>query len=103
MSPETARLLQELRDAIHESLGSPEIASAISALARSGNRVLVSVDATLDMTETLSDEGGETPDPSNYSSDSLSEDSLELTPSDERFLLAMHIAVGREGSRSPVS
>jgi hypothetical protein len=95
MSPETAQLLQELRDAIHKSIGSREIVAALSALVGARSRVLLTVDAALDMPETLADGGVET----SYSTDLLPEKPFSLTLSDERFLLAMRIAVDTEGSR----
>jgi len=82
MHLETDRLLQELRETICAALGSHGIANAISALERSGHHVLVSVDATLDETETV---------PKRQNEMSFSSDAFSLSPSDELFLRTMHI------------
>jgi len=82
MQAETARMMQELREAISASLGSHGLADAISALERSGHRVLVTVDATVDQSETVTKE---------ESGVSFASDAFSLSPSDELFLRTMHI------------
>jgi hypothetical protein len=84
MHPKTARLLQEVREAILESLRWQDIADAIYALERSGYQVFVSVEATLGETGTL---------PRRRNGMSVASNGFALSPSDELFLRVLHISI----------
>jgi len=81
MTGRTIKMLQTLRDAIHEALAeSPEVAAAMSELERAGHVPAFSVDVSLP-TEKITDSGGV-----------VSTGELLLTIDDESFLRDLGIA-----------
>ena len=75
-------LVQELRIAIRQSLKTEQIRTAIGALLRTGHEVAIAIDATL----------YEVPGDCNADSSELSDNTLELTKSDEALLQGMRIS-----------